>query len=221
MKYWSYLSDFFNGTYLYNDVLREIKPHLTKGQVTVRGKTWDESRMTCYFSLFPGVMKYSGRTLSHNPFMKNSLVKSMIQCFNDENFLNLKKQQYPELSEYFTSSHAPNAVFINYYRPISETNGKPDGIGYHTDDLKDHESPIIFSYTLCEEGAEALFRFRKKPKKTSFEWEKEINNDCMLIMKPGCQKQYWHQVGKRKTKLDRTKFKGGRINITFRKIKIV
>lgn len=99
-------------------------------------------------------------------------------------------------------------VLVNYYRDGS------DYIGYHSDDEKDLDDryPII-SLTL---GANRPFRFRHKV--SGQVYEQILEDNSLTLMKPPCQRLYKHSLVKKDGKTN--KIKKGRINLTFRVMKI-
>jgi hypothetical protein len=206
----------------YSTLLHEIKPDLEIAPIRMAGAWLDERRMTRLYALDNTPMSYSGRVAIPIIPTSDSIIYRLLEGVNSQTFLQ-------ELVRMGLSPKVPipefNAVFVNWYRPPSETPEKVDGLGYHADDEKDLLSDIILSITLCEENGERLFRFRAKrksdgSKKTSgFDWEAEIPDGALLIMLSGCQRDYKHTVVMRSTKLNRSRITGGRINLTFRAIR--
>lgn len=100
-----------------------------------------------------------------------------------------------------------NFVVLNYYR-----NGL-DNIGPHSDKESDHafENGIIASVSLGAERDFVLQNIRTKNKKKIV----KLENGSLLTMGGKCQKTYKHSIPKR------TKIKSGRINLTFRCMKVV
>ena len=96
-----------------------------------------------------------------------------------------------------------NYVLVNLYEDGNEY------IGWHSDDEKDIDQnhPIVsLSF-----GSERSFLLRDKRTKDTY--EKVLENNSCILMKPPCQKLYKHSLPKRK------KVKLPRINLTFRVIK--
>jgi alkylated DNA repair dioxygenase AlkB len=202
----------------YEQLLTEIRDDLKQGSVSVFGNTMKERRLTCYYSLGGGEFRYSGRTLTGTMPAVGSVVHTLLSLMNTDAYHEVMQEEYPEIAEYFCDEHSPNACFLNWYRPTSETD-KPDGIGWHADDEKSHASQVIWSLSICEDGGEMRFRFRRKGQTSGFDHEFQMDNRLMLVMLPGCQQAYKHCVGMMATKLDGGKVTGGRINLTFRRIK--
>ena len=184
------------------------------------GRPCPEKRMTRLYAMTSTQMRYSGRVVTPIIPEATSQIHQLLQHINTVEFaremtqLGLPKTVLPHF----------NAVFVNWYRPPSLTTSL-DGLGYHADDETDLESDVILSLTLCPKGGERLFRFRAKRKedgsvKTSgYDWEKELENNSILVMLNRCQQQYKHTVVPRSTRLDRSKITGGRLNLTFRALR--
>lgn len=228
LPYWAYIPNFWgdhSSNFSYEKILEEIKGDLGQGSVSVYGNTFQESRLTCFYSLYDSsdnmIMSYSGRTLAPKLPLPGTIIQNLLNMFQSPEFFDTLKGSYPDLTDCFQDSNRPNAVFINWYRPTSMTS-KPDGIGYHSDDETDHESDVIFSATFCPEGGERIFRFRDKNATKGFVWQKDLENGSMLIMRHGCQKMYKHSIGLLVKNLAGQRLDDkGRINITFRRIKLV
>jgi len=96
-----------------------------------------------------------------------------------------------------------NSVLLNYYR-----DGK-DSVAWHSDDEKElGENPVIASLSL---GITRRFELRHRKRdvpKSVF----ELENGSLLLMGPGIQENWHHQVPKQPGLI------GERINLTFRKI---
>lgn len=206
----------------YESLLAEIRSDLEIAKVRIGGKWQDESRMTRLYALEDTPMRYSGRTAVPKIPSSDSLMLELLHRVNSPEFIaELESLGVPE------DVIPPfNAAFVNWYRPPGECDPKKlDSLGYHADDVSDLTSDVILSITLCPPGGERLFRFRpiKNPDGTNctsgFTWEAEIPDRAVLVMLPGCQKQYKHSVVKRSTHLDRSQITEGRINITFRCIR--
>jgi alkylated DNA repair dioxygenase AlkB len=198
---------------VYSALLEEIRPALKIGTVTVYGKNHNENRMTAMYSEVDAVMKYSNRTVERSAPVKAGYIASYLRLVNDEDFKKILCEMEPRLIGCLPNF---NAVFVNWYRPPSETNGKVDSLGLHSDDVSGMTSEVILSVTFCEAGGERLFSFHSKANEGRVVWERELENGSIVVMLKGCQRQYKHKVSDRKTHLDKSKVSGGRINLTFR-----
>ena len=95
-----------------------------------------------------------------------------------------------------------NSVLLNWYR-----NGE-DKMGWHADNEEElGANPSIAMVSL---GAERTFQFRHND--TQLTESVNLNSGSLLLMKPGMQATYQHQVPQRK------KVSQGRISLTFRNI---
>lgn len=106
-----------------------------QGSIKLFGKTLLEPRLSAYYGDYP--YRYSGfsrEPLSWNPILLE--IKSLIESTSGVQF---------------------NAALLNFYR-----NGN-DGIGWHSDDERDLESPVIASVSF---GASRKFVFQRKEDKT-------------------------------------------------------
>lgn len=219
--YWVHLKGFWptedGGNSSYSVLLNEVKPHLTQGSVKLGGNVYKEGRLTAMFSKTNAVMKYSGRTLSPIAPKRGGYLDILLDLFNEGEFRDLLTSEVQHLQGILPKF---NAVFINWYRPPSETGGNMDGLGPHSDDTSGMTSDIIVSITLCEPGGEKLFAMHDKAQGEKVVWQAELADGDIVIMLPGCQKLYKHSVSKRVTHLDRTKITGGRLNITLRALKL-
>lgn len=217
-NYWTHIPTATGISYYieYDDLLAEVKPHLTQGTVMFGNL---ERRLTAFFSKENVIMKYSGRSLVPNIPIHNSLIDQMLTYINTDSFKS-------ELLAYGINSDIPvfNAVFVNWYRPPSITD-EPDKLGYHADDESSLASDIIVSITICEENGYRLFRFQARynqdgtKNSNGYVWQAELQHKDLLIMLPGCQKLFKHSVCDHKKHLNGTHVTGGRINLTFRSIK--
>jgi alkylated DNA repair dioxygenase AlkB len=196
----------------YDKLLAEIEPHLSIGQVVMRGKVLDERRATCMYVNSPEVAgyTYTGRTVT--PFLaQEPEVVRLFELVNNPQFGAEVISREPRLDGILPVF---NALFVNWYRPPVLTNGKVDYISPHSDKLNHHTSEVILSITFCEPHGERLFRFFDEEGKVVEEYE--FATGAMLWMLPGCQQNYKHCIAPRKTNLQREVISGGRLNLTFR-----
>jgi alkylated DNA repair dioxygenase AlkB len=200
------------------DILRdELQKHFSVGTIQIGGRLCNERRMTCYFTLDNNaVMRYSGRELIPVPPPKGSYLHILMIMVNDPEFRTHLASMNPRLKDVLPQF---NAVFVNLYRPPSETDNKPDSLGPHSDDETDLASDVILSFTYCEENGEKIFKFHEKFGSTKTIAEFELKNGSILVMLNGCQRITKHSVSDRVTNLSGKRITGGRINCTFRCIK--
>jgi len=78
-------------------------------------------------------------------------------------------------------------------------------IGYHSDREALHTYVVSMSI-----GATRKFRFRKRGATKGFEYQLDLADGDVLVMKPGCQSKYAHSL------IKEAKVKDPRINLTFR-----
>lgn len=217
MEYWKHIDTPTGLTYYmeYGNLLTEIYPYLRQGHTSM-GK---EHRLTCLFNSDGSIMRYAGKKQESSIPNQNSLIRQMMDYVNTDYFRN-------EMMTNGINAQIPvfNAVFVNWYRPISMTEDM-DNIGFHSDSMTDMVSDIILSVTMCEDTGYRLFRFQNKfnqdgSKNTKgYCWQAELKNKDILIMLPGCQQYFKHCVPSIKKHLDGTDITGGRINLTFRALK--
>ncbi len=99
-----------------------------------------------------------------------------------------------------------NTVLLNYYRSGSDSNG------WHADNEKElGTNPVIASLSF---GAERYFHFKHRKLKTQ-RHKLLLHHGSLLIMKGEMQHYWLHQIAKTKQPVD------GRINLTFRSIKVL
>lgn len=98
-----------------------------------------------------------------------------------------------------------NYCLLNYYIDGSQN------IGMHSDDETDLKYPVIASVSL---GAERFFDFQHKYNKTITKKRLKLENGSLIVMDGTTQRYYKHGVPKQ------MKIKQGRINLTFRVVKI-
>ena len=95
-----------------------------------------------------------------------------------------------------------NSVLLNWYR-----NGE-DKMGWHADN--EAELGTMPSIAMVSLGETRTFQYRHNDNQVTESLE--ISNGSLLLMKPGMQSNYQHQVPTRK------KISSGRISLTFRNI---
>ncbi len=147
------------------------------------GKTVLIPRLQAWYGDKDAAYAYSGLALSPNPWTPILLkLKILVEKAADTHF---------------------NSVLLNYYR-----DGK-DSVAWHSDDEKElGENPVIASLSL---GITRRFELRHRKRdvpKSVF----ELENGSLLLMGPGIQENWHHQVPKQPGLI------GERINLTFRKI---
>lgn len=221
-SYWIHLSQFWptedDGRSVYDVVLEEMRQDLKKGTIVLMGSVKQEGRLTAMYSHVNAVMKYSGRVVTPIKPKNGGYLSMMLEMVSTEEF---RENLYADCPELRGRIPPFNAVFVNWYRPPNLCDGdKMDSIGAHSDDVRELDSEIIFSLTFCEEGGERLFSFFDKTAGENMVWQSELKNGDAVFMLEGCQKLYKHSVSSRKTHLDRSKITGGRINFTFRMMKL-
>ena len=97
-----------------------------------------------------------------------------------------------------------NSVLINYYR-----DGQ-DSVAWHADDEAElGEAPVIASVSL---GAERIFQLKQKHRIPAKKYQLVLRNGSLLVMAPGMQRHWLHQLPKVKDLAE------ARINLTFRNI---
>jgi len=167
--------------------LYEACKHLVdkeKKDTKVFGKPGKEQRYTGFYRKEKGEFTYSG-------------VKQVASGDYPAELLELEGYACKELPQLLREG-APNASLINYY---------PDGahmVGEHSD--KDGREDPILSFSL---GAERDFLYREQDKKAKHS-RIILEDGSMLVMWPGFQERFWHQVPRQ------MKVKRGRINVTQR-----
>lgn len=207
-----------DGREVYDVLLEEIKPDLQRGTIMLGGRLCQEARPTTMYSQVAAVMKYSGRVLQPKRPKKNGYIERLLDIVRTQEFRDLLCEEHAEIA---TQIPIFNAVFVNWYRPPSECEGDHmDNVGPHSDDVSELDSEVIFSLTFCQSGGERLFTFFDKQANEREYWKQELKNGDGLLMMQGCQRRFKHSVSSRKTHLDRTKITGGRINLTFRLMKL-
>jgi hypothetical protein len=228
--YWVHLPDFWPGTSewpevgkpgvykdrpIYDILLEEMKPNLTQGTVHVFGAAHKENRLTALFSLGSGSFRYSGRIVETVQPAPMSYLALLLETVQSPEFISTVEEMHPALAGKLPRF---NACFVNWYRPPSLTDDKPDSLGFHSDDERSLTSKVILSMTFCQPHGEKLFSFQNKAT-SKIDWEAELTNGAGLIMLDGCQKLYKHAVSGRKTNSG-GKLVGGRISLTFRQIEV-
>lgn len=96
-----------------------------------------------------------------------------------------------------------NFCLVNYYK-----DGK-NYIGYHSDDEKDLDS----KYPIASLSFGETRIFKLKSKSDGSIYDVPLKDNSIILMNPPCQSTYQHSIAKTAKKI------GGRINLTFRKIK--
>lgn len=221
-EYWIRLVNFWpithDGESSYQCLLDEVEHDLSRGTIKVGGRVCQEARMTTMYSRIEGaMMKYSGRKLEPKKPISTGYIDVMLDLVNDPDF---KENLYLDVPQLRGILPDFNAVFINWYRPLQLCGDKMDNLGMHSDDTSGMTSEVILSVTLCTPNGERLFSMHDKAQGDKIVWQAELNDGDIVIMLPGCQKLYKHSVSSRKTHLDKSVITGGRINITFRALKL-
>ena len=193
----------------YEQLVAELGPSLSSGTVRVRGKSYTEPRLTGLFSPLAQTMKYSGRTAQ--AMLPPPTLAALLELINSQSFQEAVAEREPRLAGIIPQF---NSIFVNHYRPLSE-----DHLGLHSDSLADHASEVILSLTFCQKQGARIFRFFAKGSTTTHT-QMELQTGEMLWMLPGCQAQFSHAVNYRKTNLAGERITGGRLNLTFRCLKL-
>jgi len=152
---------------LFEYLLNQIPWQLDK--ITVFGKTYNQPRLTSFYSELDTPLKYSNVTMYPHKF--------------DSKLLKLKKT-IEQLSKV-----TYNCCLLNQYRDGNDSNG------WHADDEKQlGKNPEIASLSL---GAERMFHLKHKFKPHKKEKIK-LQHGSLLLMK-GATQHYWlHQIPKTK-----------------------
>jgi len=221
--YWVYIPSLwvtdYDGRSMYDATLAEMQGDLKKGLIKMGGMVREEARLTTMYSnVENAVMKYSGRVVTPIRPTKGGCIDVLLDVVNADDFRELIFDVAPDLR---TRLPKWNAVFVNWYRNPMTTGGKVDNLGAHSDDTRELDSEIIFSLTFCESGGHRLFSMFDKASGNKVAWEAELKDGDGFLMLEGCQKLYKHAVSSRKTHLDKSPVIGGRINFTFRILKLV
>lgn len=141
-------------------------------KITVFGKTYDQPRLTSFYSENQDPLKYSNITMHPHKF--------------ENEFQKLKSVIELKTSEHF------NCCLLNLYRDGNDSNG------WHADDEKQlGKNPVIASLSL---GAERVFHLKHKIKPHLKE-KLVLNNGSLLIMKGETQHNWLHQLPKTKKKI--------------------
>jgi alkylated DNA repair dioxygenase AlkB len=152
-------------------------------QIKMFGKIIPEPHLSAFYGDCP--YRYSGITRQPLPWHQTLLtIKQAIEILVTVKF---------------------NVVLLNFYRDGY------DSMGWHSDDEKDIESPIIASVSL---GATRKFSFRRKDNhevKVSL----DLADGDVLIMAGETQKFWQHQIPKTATKIASQTLP--RINLTYRR----
>lgn len=140
-------------------------------------------RLQCWLGDPEASYRYSGHMMQPEPWTDT---------------LDTVRQQVSELAgQHF------NSVLCNWYR-----HGR-DSMGWHSDNEPElGATPLVASLTL---GASRRFQFRKTGEKRLYR-SLDLPHNSLLIMPPGLQTHYQHQLPKtRQTTMDR-------FNLTFRRV---
>lgn len=171
----------------YNDLINEIP--FEQNTIIIRGKECKEGRLTCFLSNENKSYYYSGsyRSPTQMPKIVSKIMEEGIKIINESKEINDVYKPFKF-----------NSCLANYYRDGN------DSVGKHSDNEKslvDGSSIMSISF-----GATRKFRFHEKNRQIEF----NINHGDILLMLPGCQDRYLHEVPKQ------LKIKEPRINLTFR-----
>lgn len=181
-----YIPDFVEEEDVYDKIEKEVK-FLSdeKSAIFIMGKKINIPRKQCAYSDDGVSYNFSGINVKGNNWDDVPMLKELRDIIHE-------KLDVPV-----------NYVLVNMYEDGEKY------IGRHSDDEKDIDKkhPIVsLSF-----GAERTFLLRNK--KTKETYEKLLENNSCILMKPPCQSLYKHSIPKRK------KVKLPRINLTFRVIK--
>lgn len=168
-----YYSKFLNSTksdWYFKHFSETIPWQLDK--ISVFGKTFNQPRLTSFYSENKKPLKYSNVIMQPH-------------CF-DRDFLNLKSH-----IENITQSKF-NCCLLNLYRDGTDSNG------WHADDEKQlGKNPIIASLSF---GAERVFHLKHKTKPT-LKKRLLLQHGSLLVMKDSTQHHWLHQLPKTQKKI--------------------
>ncbi|MCR9206382.1 MAG: alpha-ketoglutarate-dependent dioxygenase AlkB, partial [Halobacteriovoraceae bacterium] len=154
-------------------------------EITLFGKTHSIPRLHAWYGDLGANYKYSKIQLPRNDwFVELKDLKDKVQEATGLNF---------------------NSVLCNYYR-----NGE-DSNGWHSDDESELVHPIGIASLSFGETRTMQFRRKGQSKK---EVDLELESGSLTVMKHPHQKNWQHQIPKRKRK-------SGRINLTFRLVQVI
>ena len=169
-----------------DDILRQLLSELTwrTDCINLFGKRIPIPRLKCWMGEPHCDYKYSGISLAPMPWVP--IVARIRDKINT------------------TSGEAFNCVLINHYRNGFDSNG------WHADDEKIlGESPAIASASF---GATRSFQLKPKRKGTDKPSTIYLAHGSLIVMNPGFQEEWLHQIPKEK------QITGARLNLTFRYI---
>jgi alkylated DNA repair dioxygenase AlkB len=151
--------------------------------ITVFGKTYLQPRKTALYGEANRSYSYSGITMVPHPFTPLLLeIKEAVEATANTRF---------------------TTVLLNLYRDGNDSNG------WHSDDERElGDDPVIASLSL---GGDRMFYLKHK-KDAAFTQRILLQHGSLLVMGPGTQINYKHQLPKT------NKTVAPRINLTFRKL---
>ena len=166
---------------------QELLSFLQTQQITQKqGPRWTEPRLTCWFSKTNVNYTYSG--ITHNPLLWVGGLDALCS------------KVYKVYQEQWIKAEIPNSIMVNVYR-----NGN-DYCSRHSDD----EALFGNKPTIASLSFGATRRFEIFEDNQLIRYFPLEDND-LLIMKPGFQEKYKHAVPKSETT-------SWRVNLTFRHI---
>lgn len=184
-RYWPHFLDRSNAWQLLEHLIAKVPYRQDK--IMMFGRPVLQPRLVCWMADSGFNLKYSGLIMEPTPWDPEVLVlKQQVEALTNATY---------------------NSVLINYYR-----DGQ-DSMGWHADNEKELGlNPIIASVSL---GASR--KFCLKPNQSTDGSPTQtisllLEHGSLLLMGPGVQNQYKHQLPKT------TKTLGTRINLTFRKM---
>lgn len=186
-EYYRYYPSAVKGIDL-DTLIKEIP--FEQNKVTVRGTVYDERRLTCFLSNVVKTYHYSGSVRESHAMSENGIVNKILNTA-----IQYVATQDPSLSISF------NSCLANYYR-----NGN-DKIGKHSDSERD----IDKNSSIMSVSFGAPRKFILEPKYVGEKKVFNLGDGDILIMLPGCQDFYTHEIPAE------PKIKNPRISLTFRK----
>ena len=141
-------------------------------QITVYGKTYNQPRLTAFYSNTKNALEYSNIKMNPHPF--------------SESLITIKNKIEKEMKKEF------NSCLLNLYRDGKDSNG------WHADNEKQlGENPIIASLSL---GSERYFHLKHRTK-PHIKHKIVLKHGSVLVMKEETQHFWLHQIPKTKKEI--------------------
>jgi len=161
-----------------------VLPGWEKRAIRVAGRDCMQNRKTCFFALHKGLnYRYSGTDNADAPPFP-----PVVQRVGDR------------ATEVVGGAFVPNYCLLNWYDDGREN------IGWHADDERDLAEEMIVS---CSFGAARFFDLRRRDDHKA-KIRLELPSGSIVVMGPGTQKHYHHQVP------TQARIKDPRFNLTYR-----